>query len=127
MARTRSSKSTSGKKTTVPKGKQNDPQPMRTPKTISPDSVEEVIAIGYDESSSTAGPSARLAKDESARSETENLSGITEMQSGESEERRLHHRIAERAFLLYLEGGCRHGNDLEHWFEAEREIGKQQV
>lgn len=33
-----------------------------------------------------------------------------------------HRRIAERAFLLYLESGCQHGRDLEHWFEAEREI-----
>jgi len=34
----------------------------------------------------------------------------------------IHCRIAERAFLLYLESGCQHDCDLEHWFEAEREI-----
>jgi len=34
----------------------------------------------------------------------------------------LHRRIAERAFLLYEERGFRHGNDLEHWFEAERQV-----
>lgn len=33
-----------------------------------------------------------------------------------------HQRIAGRAFLLYLDGGCQHGRHLEHWFEAEREI-----
>lgn len=33
-----------------------------------------------------------------------------------------HRRIAERAFLLYLDGGCEHGRDLEHWFDAERDI-----
>lgn len=31
-------------------------------------------------------------------------------------------RIAERAFLLYEESGFRHGNDVEHWLEAERQI-----
>jgi nicotinamidase-related amidase len=34
----------------------------------------------------------------------------------------LHRRIAERAFLLYEESGFRHGNDLEHWLEAERQV-----
>ncbi len=33
-----------------------------------------------------------------------------------------HRRIAERAFLLYLDSKCQHGHDLEHWFKAEREI-----
>jgi Protein of unknown function (DUF2934) len=30
--------------------------------------------------------------------------------------------IAERAFLLYAEGGFQHGHDLDHWLEAERDI-----
>ncbi len=34
----------------------------------------------------------------------------------------MHRRITERAFLLYAEGGFRHGYDLDHWLEAEREI-----
>lgn len=34
----------------------------------------------------------------------------------------IHCRIAERAFLLYLDCGCQHGRHLEHWLEAEREI-----
>jgi hypothetical protein len=31
-----------------------------------------------------------------------------------------HQRIAERAFMLFQESGCEHGNDWFHWFEAER-------
>ena len=31
-------------------------------------------------------------------------------------------RIAERAYELYLQDGCEHGNDLDHWFRAEQEI-----
>lgn len=34
----------------------------------------------------------------------------------------LHHRIAEKAYLLYEAGGFKHGNHLEHWLEAERQI-----
>lgn len=38
-----------------------------------------------------------------------------------------HRRIAERAYLLFLEEGCRHGNDWAHWFEAERQIKETRV
>lgn len=38
----------------------------------------------------------------------------------ENEEQRS--RIAERAYELFLEEGCGHGNDLEHWLRAEQEI-----
>jgi hypothetical protein len=31
--------------------------------------------------------------------------------------------IATRAYQLYLNSGCRHGNDQEHWFQAEKEVG----
>ena len=31
-------------------------------------------------------------------------------------------RIAERAYELFLEEGCEHGNDLGHWYRAELEI-----
>ncbi len=33
-----------------------------------------------------------------------------------------HRRIAERAFILFVESGCEHGNDWLHWFEAERQV-----
>jgi hypothetical protein len=33
-----------------------------------------------------------------------------------------HRRVAERAFMLFQENGCKHGNDWAHWFEAERQI-----
>jgi hypothetical protein len=45
------------------------------------------------------------------------------MSRAEEESHELINRhIAERAFLLYLECGCQHGRDLEHWLEAEHEI-----
>ncbi len=33
-----------------------------------------------------------------------------------------HDQIAKRAHELWLKQGCRHGLDLEHWFEAERQL-----
>lgn len=48
---------------------------------------------------------------------------VSTMSGAEAEAHEMiHRRIAERAFLLYLESGSQHGCDLEHWFEAEREI-----
>ena len=38
------------------------------------------------------------------------------------EEDSMHRRVAERAFMLFQENGCEHGNDWAHWFEAERQI-----
>ncbi|MEP6934650.1 MAG: DUF2934 domain-containing protein [Nitrospirota bacterium] len=40
----------------------------------------------------------------------------------ETQEGHLHRRIAQRAFQLYEESGFRHGNDVEHWLEAERQV-----
>lgn len=42
--------------------------------------------------------------------------------TGKDSQDTIHRRIAERAFRLYLDGGCEHGRDLEHWFDAERDI-----
>jgi hypothetical protein len=36
-------------------------------------------------------------------------------------------RIAERAYALYVERGCREGRALDDWLEAEREILGQAV
>ncbi len=36
-------------------------------------------------------------------------------------------RIAQRAYSLYEEEGYRHGNDVEHWLKAEREVTSQEV
>lgn len=33
--------------------------------------------------------------------------------------------IAERAYHLYLESGCKHGGDLEHWLRAEKDLGSR--
>ncbi len=45
----------------------------------------------------------------------------------ENESATMHRRIAERAFLLFQESGCEHGNDWSHWFEAERELKDMHV
>jgi len=39
-----------------------------------------------------------------------------------SQDSSVHQRISQRAYLLYEESGFRHGNDLEHWLEAERQV-----
>jgi hypothetical protein len=31
--------------------------------------------------------------------------------------------IALRAYHIYLDTGCAHGHDWEHWFQAEKELG----
>lgn len=33
-----------------------------------------------------------------------------------------HDQIAKRAHELWVKQGCRHGQDQEHWFEAERQL-----
>lgn len=35
-------------------------------------------------------------------------------------------RISERAFILFQDRGCEHGNDWAHWFEAERQLKETQ-
>lgn len=46
----------------------------------------------------------------------------TEETMGQIHDEEIHHRIRERAFLLYAEDGFRHGYDLDHWLEAERDV-----
>jgi hypothetical protein len=41
---------------------------------------------------------------------------------GREDDPAMHRRVAERAFILFQESGCQHGNDWAHWFEAERQI-----
>lgn len=54
--------------------------------------------------------------------EPANPNTLSDSGNGRSHESDLHRRIAERAFLLYEESGFRHGNDLDHWLEAERQV-----
>ena len=35
-----------------------------------------------------------------------------------------HEQIKQRAYELFLECGCEHGRDLEHWLAAERELSE---
>lgn len=55
-------------------------------------------------------------------SDGEREDNLSDSTNGSGLDSDLHGRIAERAFLLYEERGFRHGNDLEHWFEAERQV-----
>lgn len=41
---------------------------------------------------------------------------------GSEDDSERHRRVAERAFMLFQENGCEHGNDWAHWFEAERQV-----
>jgi hypothetical protein len=34
-----------------------------------------------------------------------------------------HEQITRRAYEIYLERGCPEGRDLEHWLEAETQLG----
>ena len=54
--------------------------------------------------------------------EPANPNVLSDSANGSGLESDLHRRIAERAFLLYEERGFRHGNDVEHWLEAERQV-----
>ena len=54
--------------------------------------------------------------------EPSNPNVLPDPANGSDRESDLHRRIAERAFLLYAERGFRHGNDLENWLEAERQV-----
>ena len=36
----------------------------------------------------------------------------------------LRQKIEERAYHIWLESGCRHGDHEHHWFQAEREVVK---
>ena len=36
-----------------------------------------------------------------------------------------HAAVAARAYELFLDGGSRHGRDLDHWLQAERELRGQ--
>ena len=36
----------------------------------------------------------------------------------------LRQKIEERAYHIWLESGCGHGDHEHHWFQAEREVGE---
>jgi hypothetical protein len=47
--------------------------------------------------------------------------------SSGDEQLRPEEQIEKRAYELWLTGGCRHGNDLGDWLEAEREVLEQRA
>jgi hypothetical protein len=52
----------------------------------------------------------------------EQPAAVSNGHQGGDDDSAMHRRVAERAFILYQEDGCKHGNDWFHWFEAERQI-----
>ena len=38
-----------------------------------------------------------------------------------------HDQIAQRAHEMWVQQGCRHGRDQEHWFEAEKQLKAEQA
>jgi hypothetical protein len=42
--------------------------------------------------------------------------------NGNSPDAVLRQRIGERAYHIWLEGGCGHGDHERHWLQAEREV-----
>jgi len=108
MARTRSTKHTT-RNPSGPKGPTESVPPLETENT---DSI-------------VGGTAKREARSLRSSTNTRQRTSTVEQEPSSSEDTSTHRRIAERAFILYLESGCKHGNDLEHWFEAEREVKKQ--
>ena len=68
-------------------------------------------------------PSADLRESEKFCEQTPFANG----HQGIEDDSAAHRRIAERAFILFQESGCEHGNDWSHWFEAERQIKEARV
>ena len=62
-------------------------------------------------------PTKRVTKPKSPSSET-----ITPVLTRPISEEEIHDRIAERAYQLFLNQGRRHGQDVQHWTQAEEEI-----
>ncbi|UVT20380.1 MAG: DUF2934 domain-containing protein [Nitrospira sp.] len=108
MARTRSTKQTT-QKPSAPK----EPTPDNPPRES-----ERADSI-------TGGTAKRDGPSLRGSTNARQTMSTAEEESSYSEDMSTHRRIAVRAFILYLESGCRHGNDLEHWFEAEREVKMQ--
>lgn len=68
-------------------------------------------------------PQEELSESQQSRNRTPaNPYVLSDSANGSDLESEVHRRIAERAFLLYQEKGFRHGNDLDHWLEAERQV-----
>ena len=44
------------------------------------------------------------------------------MKTNRSSIRPTERQVAARAYQLYLESGCQHGHDMDHWLQAEYEL-----
>jgi len=48
--------------------------------------------------------------------------GGTKLPRGTGNVKITHEQIARRAHEIWVKQGCRHGQDQEHWLEAERQL-----
>jgi len=69
---------------------------------------ESVFTSGYQAGSATMAPPRRDGK--KSRPATTTGPKIT------------HDQIARRAHEIWVKQGCKHGQDKDHWFEAERQL-----
>lgn len=108
------------KSTTTTKAKRG----ATTRKTVAPPSIVSRVHEASDHESNTEMAIRSLGEantlSPSPTSPTQVLDTTFDAEQGSQD--LIHRRIAERAFLLYLNGGCEHGRDLEHWFNAEHDI-----
>ncbi|HEU5407265.1 MAG TPA: DUF2934 domain-containing protein [Nitrospira sp.] len=72
-------------------------------------------------------PSADLQESEKFSEEALSITASPDGHQNSEDHSAAHRRIAEQAFTLFQESGCKHGNDWAHWFEAERQIKETQM
>ncbi len=72
-------------------------------------------------------PSADLQESEKFSEEALSMTTSLDGHQESEDHSAAHRRIAEQAFTLFQESGCKHGNDWAHWFEAERQIKETQM
>lgn len=51
--------------------------------------------------------------------------GSTEERSAKLDEARLKDLVAQKAYQLWEKNGCCHGQDMDHWLEAERLVKQE--
>lgn len=74
------------------------------------------------------GAAAGAAKRRARRRETTAMETTTQERSNDQsassadEQRRLREEIEQRAYALWLAGGCGHGKDVGDWLQADREV-----
>ena len=64
----------------------------------------------------------KRSKPEGSSEDPPKSSGASELMPYDERDPQMVVRIQERAYWLFQAGGFKHGHDLEHWLEAERQV-----